>query len=103
MRDRGFGNVSEPRRMQAVWRGCRHCVPIKAPAGLLLARHSVAYLGRLGHATVAGRPPASQVSVMEDDDGRMHIRNLTAHRTANEEEALNLVRHQTCHLGWTRV
>lgn len=28
---------------------------------------------------------------MEDDDSRMHVRNLSIHCTASEEEALNLV------------
>jgi hypothetical protein len=36
---------------------------------------------------------------MEDDDSRMHIRNLSAHRTTNEEEALNLVR--LCGYAWS--
>ncbi len=36
---------------------------------------------------------------MEDDDARMHVRNLSAHRTSNEEEALNLVSfHIACAL-----
>lgn len=50
-----------------------------------------AYLGgqRSRHSSPAPWPV--QVFVMEDDDGRMHVRNLSAHRTSNEEEALNLV------------
>ena len=32
-----------------------------------------------------------RVGVLEDDDGRLHIRNLSLHRVTTEEEALNLV------------
>mmetsp|Transcript_2784 Transcript_2784/g.9791 ORF Transcript_2784/g.9791 Transcript_2784/m.9791 type:complete len:822 (+) Transcript_2784:575-3040(+) len=32
-----------------------------------------------------------RVSLLEDDDGNMHLRNLGAHRANNEEEALNLL------------
>ncbi len=33
-----------------------------------------------------------RVSVLEDDEGTVHLRNLSVHRSANEEEALTLVR-----------
>ena len=32
-----------------------------------------------------------RVAVQEDEEGGLHVRNLSLHRTANEEEALNLV------------
>eukprot|EP00887_Chlorella_sp_A99_P006382 scaffold3.g6382.t1 len=32
-----------------------------------------------------------RVSVLEDEDGAMHVRNLSLHATSNEEEALNLL------------
>lgn len=32
-----------------------------------------------------------RVHVMEDDDGAAHMRNLSSHRAASEEDALNLV------------
>ena len=32
-----------------------------------------------------------RVHVMEDDDGAAHMRNLSSHRAAIEEDALNLV------------
>ena len=37
--------------------------------------------------------PACQVSIMEDEDSNIHMRNLSIHRANNEEEALNLVGH----------
>ena len=33
-----------------------------------------------------------RVHVLEDEAGRIHMRNLSMHRAATEEEALNLVR-----------
>ena len=33
-----------------------------------------------------------QVFVQEDEEGRAHLRNLSCHPAASEEEALNLVR-----------
>jgi hypothetical protein len=35
--------------------------------------------------------PAEQVSLLEDDEGRMHLRNLSAQLARTEEEALNLL------------
>ena len=32
-----------------------------------------------------------RVHIMEDEDGRLHMRNLSLHNVASEEEALNLV------------
>ena len=32
-----------------------------------------------------------RVHIMEDEDGRLHMRNLSLHIVASEEEALNLV------------
>ena len=32
-----------------------------------------------------------RVHIMEDEDGRLHMRNLSLHTVASEEEALNLV------------
>jgi hypothetical protein len=32
-----------------------------------------------------------QVSMMEDDQGRVHLRNLSMHRANSEEDALNLL------------
>ena len=40
--------------------------------------------------------PALQVSIMEDEDSNIHMRNLSIHRANNEEEALNLVRACPC-------
>ena len=37
-----------------------------------------------------------QVQLLEDEGGRFHLRNLSAHRVATEEEALNLVRCCWC-------
>ncbi len=34
-----------------------------------------------------------RVHVMEDDNGATHMRNLSSHRAASEEDALNLVQH----------
>lgn len=36
-------------------------------------------------------PPCSKVSLMEDEEGSVHLRNLSMHRVNNEEEALNLL------------
>lgn len=36
-------------------------------------------------------PPRSKVSLMEDEEGSVHLRNLSMHRVNNEEEALNLL------------
>ena len=56
--------------------------------------------------------PALQVSIMEDEDSNIHMRNLSIHRANNEEEALNLVGHApklmspactTCRKGCNRV
>lgn len=33
----------------------------------------------------------SKVTMFEDAEGNIHIRNLTSHQAANEEEALNLL------------
>jgi hypothetical protein len=33
----------------------------------------------------------TQVHVLEDDDARLHIRNLSLHRCDTEEQALNMV------------
>ena len=41
---------------------------------------------------VADLSELPRVGVLEDDDGRLHMRNLSLHRAGNEEEALNLVR-----------
>lgn len=38
-----------------------------------------------------GPPPRSKVSLMEDEEGAVHLRNLSMHRVNNEEEALNLL------------
>ena len=38
-----------------------------------------------------------KVSIMEDEESNIHMRNLSIHRANNEEEALNLVSmHYTC-------
>jgi hypothetical protein len=37
-------------------------------------------------------PPPPQVIIQEDEEGRVHLRNLSCHPAASEEEALNLVR-----------
>ena len=37
------------------------------------------------------RTQKKQVQLLEDEGGRFHLRNLSAHRVATEEEALNLV------------
>lgn len=34
-----------------------------------------------------------QVTIMEDEEQNIHFKNLSVHRAATEEEALNLVRH----------
>ena len=41
--------------------------------------------------TVASLADLPRVGVLEDDDGRLHMRNLSLHRAGSEEEALNLV------------
>lgn len=43
------------------------------------------------HREVSGLEDLPQVIIMEDDDARVHLRNLGVHRVASEEEALNLV------------
>jgi kinesin family protein 6/9 len=40
---------------------------------------------------VAGLSDLPRVGVLEDDDGRLHMRNLSLHCAGTEEEALNLV------------
>ena len=40
---------------------------------------------------VAGFGDLPRVGVLEDDDGRLHMRNLSLHCATTEEEALNLV------------
>jgi hypothetical protein len=42
---------------------------------------------------------ASQVTIMEDEEQNIHFKNLSVHRAATEEEALNLVRLTTCQLA----
>ena len=39
-----------------------------------------------------------RVHIMEDDGGQLHMRNLSLHPVASEEEALNLVRSSHKHL-----
>ena len=36
-----------------------------------------------------------RVHIMEDEEGRLHMRNLSLHPVASEEEALNLVQPPT--------
>lgn len=40
---------------------------------------------------VAALEDMPQVFFQEDEEGRLHLRNLSAHRAATEEDALNLV------------
>ncbi len=40
---------------------------------------------------VAALEHMPQVFFQEDEEGRLHLRNLSAHRAATEEDALNLV------------
>ena len=42
-----------------------------------------------------------QVHAMEDEDGRLHMRNLSQHSVASQEEALNLVRPYHDIPDWT--
>ena len=39
-----------------------------------------------------------RVHIMEDDGGKLHMRNLSLHPVASEEEALNLVRSSRKHV-----
>ena len=41
--------------------------------------------------TAAGLALPAQVSLLEDEEGRLHCRGLSTHRVNTEEEALNLV------------
>jgi len=41
---------------------------------------------------VAALEDMPQVFLQEDEEGRLHLRNLSSHRACTEEEALNLVR-----------
>ena len=42
-----------------------------------------------------------RVHVMEDEEGRLHMRNLSQHSVASQEEALNLVRPYHDISDWT--
>lgn len=45
---------------------------------------------------------AMQVTIMEDEEQNIHFKNLSVHRAATEEEALNLVRLTTCQWAFSR-
>ena len=45
---------------------------------------------------VAGFADLPRVGVLEDDEGRLHMRNLSLHCATTEEEALNLVSPRQC-------
>ena len=42
-----------------------------------------------------------RVHIMEDEEGRLHMRNLSQHSVASQEEALNLVRPYYGISDWT--
>ena len=44
-----------------------------------------------------------KVAIMEDEDGNIHMRNLSIHRANNEEEALNLVTLIQLHAALAKI
>lgn len=69
--------------------GCKFALPRAAWAAALPP--GVQRSGGLKSANEASYARRPQVVVQEDDEGRIHLRNLSRHRAATEEEALNLV------------
>ena len=61
-----------------------HCEPLRDSLHLILPQ-----------ATPLSEPltptPSPQVTLLEDEDGYIHLRNLSMHRANSEEDALNLL------------
>ena len=82
------GLVAGQQALPPVAQGSPLETPVRVLAQELRARGVVA-VRQLPQ--VRGLEDLARVAVLEDEEGGMHVRNLSLHPTANEEEALNLV------------